>query len=100
MSNIEDLFGDDDFVTTPAVARFVDLSESQTRALASDLNVGRAGAAYAWTRDDVERLVEELDDDEDDEDDDDEANEDDDPGDEDDDEDDEAEDSDEDGEDE
>jgi hypothetical protein len=39
MSNIEDLFGDDDFVTTPAVARFVDLSESQTRALRISANV-------------------------------------------------------------
>jgi hypothetical protein len=64
MSNeIDDLFEDSTFVTTPSVARFARLSEAQTRAMAADLDVAKAGAAYVWSPTDVEALLDQLDDD-------------------------------------
>jgi hypothetical protein len=78
MSDIDDLFADNTFLTTPAVARFAGLSEAQTRALASDIGVAKAGAAFAWSADDVQALVDQLDTDDDDTDDDDPSSDDDD----------------------
>jgi hypothetical protein len=66
--DLDKLFAAGEFLTTPAVARFVGLSESSTRALAADLGVGRAGPSYVWSRDNVAELLEQLEANDDDED--------------------------------
>ena len=58
---IDDLFSDASVVPTRAVASAAGVSENDGRAHASALGVAKVGAAFAWTRDDVERLDEELD---------------------------------------
>ena len=45
-------------VSTAAVARFVDVSEATAREWADELTVARIGASFAWTREDVEKLLE------------------------------------------
>jgi hypothetical protein len=63
--DLDDLFSENDFLSTPAVARYVELSESQTRAIAADIGVSKAGQAFVWCRDDVQALVDQLDADDD-----------------------------------
>jgi hypothetical protein len=86
--DVDDLFAEANAVSTAAVARFADISEATARDWALELTVARIGASFAWTREDVEKLLESLDseeeaaaedgeDDPNDEDDDDDADEDD-----------------------
>jgi hypothetical protein len=60
MQNIEDLFIDSPVATTPEVARFFEISESEARAWGAELGVSKVGASYAWSEDDVRRLEEEF----------------------------------------
>jgi hypothetical protein len=56
--DIDDLFAEANVVSTAAVARFADISEATAREWADDLTVARIGASFAWTREDVEKLLE------------------------------------------
>ena len=58
--DIDGIFGDSDFVTGPTLAPHVGLNESQLREWAVELDVPKAGNAYVWSRDNVERLLQEL----------------------------------------
>jgi transposase-like protein len=60
MSNIDDLFCGSNAVSTAAVARAFDLSESNVRVWADELDVSKIGASFAWTRADVDALAEQL----------------------------------------
>jgi hypothetical protein len=51
------LFADRRVVTTTAVASFVGIGQDATRAWAWALRIPRIRGAFAWTRDDVDRLV-------------------------------------------
>lgn len=55
------LFCDQDFATTPQVSRTIGISEAQGRAYAAEIGVGRAGPSYIWSRDDVAELLDLLD---------------------------------------
>lgn len=57
---IVDLFSRASVVATAAVARFVGLSEADARAFADEIGVARIGASFAWTKMDVETLLERL----------------------------------------
>jgi hypothetical protein len=59
--DVDDLFAEVNAVSTAAVARFADISEATTREWADELSVARIGASFAWTREDVEKLLECLD---------------------------------------
>jgi hypothetical protein len=65
--NIENLFLEGPVLTTPQVARFFELSEADARVWARELHVSKVGASYAWSEDDVRRLEEELEGDDDEE---------------------------------
>jgi hypothetical protein len=58
--DVDDLFAEANAVSTAVVSRFADISEATTREWADDLNVARIGASFAWTREDVEKLLEGL----------------------------------------
>lgn len=57
---IESLFCETHVVSTRAVARAFDLSETDARLWAEELEVARIGSSYAWARADAEELAEEL----------------------------------------
>jgi len=59
--DIDDLFAEANVVSTAAVARYADISEATAREWADELSVARIGASFAWTREDVEKLLECLD---------------------------------------
>ena len=59
-NTIDELFADNDFVSTPKVARFAGISESYARSLAGDIGVGRVGPALVWDRGNVEDLMDQL----------------------------------------
>lgn len=63
----DDLFADASLETTARVARAVGISEHDAREFAWELDVGKFGSSYAWTEEDVMRLRDELEGEEDDE---------------------------------
>jgi hypothetical protein len=58
---IERLFEDADVVSTPSVCCTFGLSEPVGRAWAEELGVAKLGSSYAWTKANVEELVDGLD---------------------------------------
>ena len=60
MDIIDALFVDANVVSTRHVARAFDLSESDARDWADQLDVAKVGASFAWARPDAERLAEAL----------------------------------------
>jgi hypothetical protein len=57
---LDDMFEDSEVLSTPEVARGLGISESRARSYATENDVSRLGAAYAWNRDDVGDLLSEL----------------------------------------
>ena len=58
--DLDDLFDGIEFLTTPAVADYVERSEATVRVYGSELGVPRAGQAFVWSRDHVETLIDAL----------------------------------------
>jgi hypothetical protein len=61
MNTIDDLFSEDNAVGSRDVAQAFDMSEHEARSWADELGVAKIGASFAWTREDVDALVAELD---------------------------------------
>lgn len=59
-------FKNRDAIGTPEVAQMNGISEATARALAPEIGVAKVGPAYAWTRQNVEDLIDRLEADDDD----------------------------------
>jgi len=60
MTIVDDLFCSQTVVSTHEVAAALDLAERDAQSWASENNVSRIGASFAWVRDDVENLLDDL----------------------------------------
>lgn len=61
MDLIDELFSETNVVSTREVAAALSISEADAREMADELGVARVGHAFAWAREDVESLADELD---------------------------------------
>jgi hypothetical protein len=61
MDLIDELFSETNVVSTREVAAALSISEADAREMADELGVARVGQAFAWAREDVESLADELD---------------------------------------
>ena len=59
--DIDNLFSETNVVSTSDVARFTDMPEAQARSWAEELAVAKVGNAFAWVREDVQALADQLD---------------------------------------